>query len=100
MALTDTEFARVRMLGSYATALLADETFREVLKELKNETIRNWAEAQSPDKREDFWRDLQAVARLENFLAAIGQKYRTESSKLEALKEKNVRDAYRRAARG
>jgi hypothetical protein len=101
MALTPRDFDRIKRLGGYATALLADETFREILADLKNDAIRTWADALTPEKREDCWRDLRAIGRLENALKAFGQEYRAEAQKLETAERKATAELrYREAARG
>ena len=83
MTLTDAEFARVKLLASAARELLDSEGFREIIKDLKEDAIRRWNESQSVDKREDCWRDLQAVGRLENHLKSLGPAYRAEVKNLE-----------------
>jgi hypothetical protein len=98
MTLTDAEFARVKLLASAARELLDSEGFREIIKDLKNDAIRNWGEAQSADKREDCWRDLQAVGRLENYLKSLGPAYRAEVAKNESREAAQKRMAAREAA--
>ena len=98
MTLTDAEFARVKLLASAARELLDSEGFREIIKDLKNDAIRNWGEAQSADKREDCWRDLQAVGRLENYLKSLGPAYRAEVAKMENFAAAQQRMAVQREA--
>jgi hypothetical protein len=83
LTLTDPEFARKKLLASVARELLDSEGFREIIKDLKEDAIRRWNESQSADKREDCWRDLQAVGRLENHLKTLGPAYRAEVQKIE-----------------
>jgi hypothetical protein len=87
------DFLRLKRLGVEGERLLADETFREVLVDLKNQCIRSWANTDSSDAiaREEIWRDLQAVGRLENYLAELGQQYRAEAQKADAKDKLNGR---------
>lgn len=64
--------ATIRMAG-VAAALLANQGFREILRTLKNDTIVGWANSASPDAtvREDHYRDVQAIGRLEARLRAL-----------------------------
>jgi hypothetical protein len=77
------DFARKKLLASVARELLDNDGFREIIKDLKEDAIRRWNESQSADKREDCWRDLQAVGRLENYLKSLGPAYRAEVQKIE-----------------
>lgn len=86
--MNSTEFLRLKRLGAEATRLLADDSFREILADLKNRAIRGWAEGKTADAREEFWRDLQAVGRLENYMGELGQQYRAEAQKAEAEERK------------
>jgi hypothetical protein len=97
--MTNEEFARLKRLGSYAMQLLGEETFRDILADLKNEVIRAWAEALTPEKREECWRDLQAVGRLENALKAIGQSYRAEAQKIANAEKQMVQRQQRELMR-
>jgi hypothetical protein len=101
MALTQTEFDRLKRLGSFGAQMLMEPTFRELLAELKNQAIRGWSDAPTPERREEFWRDLQAVGRLENLMKTLGQEYRVEVQKIEGAvrREKNMQD-YLEASRG
>ncbi len=56
-----------------AKELAADEGFRAILKRLKERAIREWANTSSADekRREELYRDIQAVGRLENDLLAL-----------------------------
>ena len=95
------EFERLKRLGACSTQLLADKTFCEIIADLKSEAIRNWSAALSPEKREEYWYDLQAVGRLENLMKAYGQQYRAETQKIEAVdRRRKAQDEYREAARG
>jgi hypothetical protein len=102
MTLTGDEFARIKLLASCARELLDNEAFREIVKDLKNDAIRAWGESQSADKREDCWRDLQAVGRLENYLKSLGPAYRAEVTKIEnfELAQKRMRAQQEAANRG
>jgi hypothetical protein len=56
-----------------ARELLSDEVFKLILNDLKNRTIKDWAstDPSAQTKREEHWRDLQAIGRLETHLKAI-----------------------------
>ena len=82
------DFMRLKRLGVEAERLLADETFREILADLKNRAIRGWADNQTTEEREASWYDLQAAGRLENRLAELGQQYRAEARKAEAREKR------------
>jgi hypothetical protein len=70
----DEKDARFKALAHYAAALAQEPNFLELMKHLKNETFRLWAnEAKTPDDREKCWHDLQAIGRLENKLADLPQ---------------------------
>ena len=100
MTLTVSEFDRVARLGTFAAELLVNENFRDVIKGLKEDAILGWTNAKSADEREGFWRDMQAVGRLENALKTLKQNYHVEQAKHEAAQEKKNRQAYREAVRG
>jgi hypothetical protein len=97
--LTIADFDRIKRLGSFATGLLADENFLDVMKGLKEDAIFGWTHAKSPDQREAFWRDMQAVGHLKAKLEELGQKYRVEVDKMKAAERKRHRlEAQREAA--
>jgi hypothetical protein len=99
--MTSEEFARLTRLGVCSTQLLENGVFREILTEMKNDCIRAWADALTPEKREECWRDLHAVGRLENFLQGFGQQYRAERKKIEdAERRVTARANYQEAVRG
>jgi hypothetical protein len=98
MTLTDPEFARKKLLASVARELLDSEGFREIIKDLKEDAIRRWNESQSADKREDCWRDLQAVGRLENHLKSLGPAYRAELDQIANFELAQKRMAVQREA--
>lgn len=60
-------------LIEFATDLKNDERFKEIVKALKAETLRDWAGTSSADmsRREELWRDIQAIGRVENRLQAL-----------------------------
>jgi hypothetical protein len=92
-----TDFDRIARLGGYADALRNDENFKDVLRGLKDDAIRGWADSKSTDQREDFWRDLQAVGRLENKLRTLGETYRAELTQRKSEQLKRDRANYREA---
>jgi|HubBroStandDraft_6_1064221.scaffolds.fasta_scaffold186034_3 hypothetical protein len=85
------DFMRLKRLGAEGERLLADGTFREMLVDLKNRAIREWANTKSDGSeiREELYRDIKAVGRLENYLADLGQQYRAEAQKAEAKDKQN-----------
>jgi hypothetical protein len=91
LTLTIGELERIKRIGSFAETLRIDESFRDVVRGLKDDAIRGWADAKSSDKREDFWHDLQAVGRLEQKLKDLGEAYRVEMAQIEAIKKKQER---------
>lgn len=90
------DFARKKLLASVARELLDNDGFREIIKDLKEDAIIRWRDAQSADEREDCWRDLQAVGRLENHLKSLGPTYRAEVQKLENFDRAQQRMARQR----
>jgi hypothetical protein len=96
--LTPQEFEITKRLGAFATMLLADATFLDVLKALKEDAIFCWTHGKSADEREAFWRDLQAVGRLQGKLETLGQNYRNEMANIEARKVAQARVNIQREA--
>lgn len=83
-----TDLDRVARLGAYAGALRADENFKDIVRGLKDDAIRDWSNAQSVDDREACWRDLQAVGRFELKLKILVDAFTVEKAKQEAEKKK------------
>jgi len=100
MTLTVNEMDRITRLGGFAANLLVDESFKDVIRGLKDDAISGWTNAKSPDEREGFWRDIQAVGRLENTLKTLKENYHVELAKQQAETQKQHRQAYQEAARG
>jgi hypothetical protein len=73
-----------------ARELLSDETFRLILNDLKNRTLKDWANTAPGEqtKREEHWRDLQAVARLETHLQALVDGAKLDLRKADAAARK------------
>jgi hypothetical protein len=94
--LTPEEFDRIRRFGTFAKNMLADATFLDVLKGLKEDAIAGWTDAKSLEQRETFWRDMQAVGRLKAKLEDLDQKYNAEIVKLENAQQREKRAAVRR----
>lgn len=88
-----TDVFRLKRLGSRAADLLQDADFKDILADLKNRAIRGWAETDHVQSmiREEFWHDLQAISRLENLMAELGQQARAEEAKNEAQDRKDGR---------
>ena len=100
MTLTVNEMDRITRLGGFAANLLVDESFKDVIRGLKDDAISGWTNAKSADEREGFWRDIQAVGRLENTLKTLKKNYHVELAKQQAETQKQQRQTYREAARG
>lgn len=79
--ITDAEHRKIKRLAARAGALLADDDFREMLADLKNAAIRDWANGDTQEKREAAWHALHAVGGLENLMKGYGQTLRTEEAK-------------------
>jgi hypothetical protein len=94
--MTPEEFDRIRWFGNYAKNLLADQTFLDVLKGLKEDAIAGWTGAKSADEREAFWRDMQAVGRLKAKFEELAQKYNAEVARLEKAEQLKNRATVRR----
>ncbi len=60
-------------LRAYAKALRNAEGFQEIVRLLKAETIKDWANTDPTDtaKREAHYADIQAIGRLETRLQAL-----------------------------
>lgn len=98
---TDREYLRVQRLGSFAAHLVNDDTFKEIIADLKALAIRQWGESLTPEKREECWRDLQAVARLETLLKYYESEYKVEAKKIADISRKQkAEQRYREIARG
>jgi hypothetical protein len=78
---TDAEYRKIKRLAGRAGALLADDDFKDMLADLKNAAIRDWANGDTTAKREDAWHTLQAVGRLENLMRGYGQTLRAADLK-------------------
>jgi hypothetical protein len=92
---TPEDFDRIRRFGAFAETLLVDETFRDIMRGIKDDIIRSWGNCNDPDNREALWRDLQAVGRFGQKLKDLGQAYRAEATRLEAEKKQQERVAKR-----
>lgn len=85
------DFERTKRLGSLARNLLADETFLDIVKGLKEDAIRDWTSGKSLDERETAFRDIQAVARLQAKLKTLVDNYTAEVTRMEAEKKQQAR---------
>lgn len=83
MSMTVTEYARLKRLANRAAELTCDADFKEMLTDLKNRSIRGWADtrANEQEAREKAWHDLGAVGRLEDLMKAYGEALRMEDRK-------------------
>jgi hypothetical protein len=79
--------ATAEALARKAQGLLSDADFMALLATLKNDTLREWANTPSADmtRREEHYRDIQALGRLENRLKAL-----VDNLKVDAKKAQNV----------
>lgn len=83
--------SNLQKMAVTAGRLADDEGFKLILSELKNRTIRKWAEARRLDVREETWHELQAIAKLENLICDIPQVLTLEKTKEATRKPKDVR---------
>lgn len=83
--MTPEQYSRIVRLGGKAEELLADESFKEIIINLKQEAIRAWGDTNPLQvaMREEFWQNLQAVCRLESYLKELGETKRIEQRKSE-----------------
>lgn len=79
--LTDEQARRLKRLAGRAESLLADEDFKLMLADLKNGAIREWAEAETTEKRDACWHSLHAISGLERLMQRYGQVWRAEEAK-------------------
>ena len=98
MTISIEDFDRIKRLGSFAENLRADENFKDIIKGLKEDTIRNWKECTDLMGREGFWRDIQAIGRLEQCLKTLGETFRAEVTQLESEKKQAERMRRQREA--
>ncbi len=73
-------------LRQYAGGLLKQDGFGEVMRLLKAETIRDWANTAATDTatREAFYADIQALGRLETRLKALTDDKKIDDRKADA----------------
>lgn len=79
-----------RAMGEYASAALQAPPFLDILKKLKADALRDWANTDSAaqDKREELYRDIQAIGRLENTMRALADAVLMEQRKADALRRR------------
>jgi hypothetical protein len=69
-------------IGVFAQNLVASANFKALMKQLKNEAIDRWANGSpTPAAREDAFRDLHALGRLETKLSALADDKRIAERK-------------------
>lgn len=83
--MTEEAYAQLKRLAEVGARLQADENFKELLRTLKNETIRKWSESSCTAGREEMWFELHALGRLENRLKAAVETLKHED-KLRGIK--------------
>lgn len=68
-----------------AKELAADQGFKQILKLLKERSIYQWANTSSADhdRREELYRDIQAVGRLEHLIAEVISSENMDARKVE-----------------
>ena len=94
--MTPQDFDTIKRLGNYAENLLVDVNFNDVLKGIKEDAILGWVNAKSPDDREGFWRDMQAVGKISTKLKELVGTYHAELSKVAKQKQQEERVARER----
>jgi hypothetical protein len=96
----EAEYARVMRLAARAEQLLADEDFLAIITYLKRRATDAWANTSrlQSEEREKVWHDLQAVSRLEAYLAELKAQRRRELSADERANHISLRRAERRSA--
>lgn len=81
MTMTDPEYRKIKRLAARAGSLLVDDDFKDMLADLKNAAIRDWASGDTTAKREEAWHTLQAVSNLQNLMKGYGQALRAADLK-------------------
>lgn len=63
----------VANIAEFAKSLQNSEGFKQIMRSMKTETLKEWANTASSDegKREELYRDIQAVGRFETRLQQI-----------------------------
>jgi hypothetical protein len=88
--------------ANLAERLLMDDVFLGILRELKNDVIRDWADGKDVTARERAHAELHAIGRLENKLAAMQGELRIEAEhdrvqdRREKLREQQANGPLRR----
>jgi len=80
----------------FAVTMVAHDEFKEVIRLMKADIIRKWANESSEAGRENLWRDLQAVDGLRKLIQALNESDALRRRKEEAEKA----SAARRRPRG
>lgn len=62
---TDKPILTPDQLKAWASNLATDDGFRELVRTMKGDIVRAWGNQPDAEKREELYRDLHAVARLE-----------------------------------
>jgi hypothetical protein len=77
------EWRRRQRMATKAGILLADDDFKQIIAELKKRALAQWANTASGESeaREELYRDVQAVGRLEALLSELVQGRRFEDRK-------------------
>jgi hypothetical protein len=93
------DLMRLRRLANRAAEISSDSDFLEILAILKERILLDWANTSSAmgERREELYRDIQAMGRLEHLIKEdLGQFFRAELSKQEAIARKEVENHGRR----
>lgn len=79
-----------RAMAEFASAALQAPPFLDILKKLKADALRDWANTDSAaqEKREELYRDIRAVARLENTMRALADAATMEARKADAARRR------------
>lgn len=83
-----------RDVQNYAALLLSADAFKEIMRRLKADILRKWANQADPVKREIYYYNIQAIGDFERKLHAL-----VEAKELDDRKEEHAK-AERRARLG
>jgi hypothetical protein len=77
-----------RDLAFRCASLHADRAFREIIRRMKADVLRRWADEQDATKRELLWHEIQTVQRLADTVQAQAENHQITKRKEEAAKRK------------
>jgi hypothetical protein len=79
------DLLRLRRLANRAAEIAIDQDFRDILASMKDRILREWANTSSDmgERREELYRDILAVGRLERFMEDLPGMFHIELAKQE-----------------